>query len=73
MYMIFTSLIYANPACASTVRYLMNLLGCTLQNRFVVLPQTKTLKNVNIDQKNRSCKFLTSNASLYQKYLVENV
>ena len=28
---------------------LLNLLDCTLQNRFVVLSQTKTLKNVNKD------------------------
>lgn len=44
--MLYFSLNYANPAYTPTKR-ILNLLDCTVQNRLVVLSQTKTLKYVN--------------------------
>lgn len=38
--------IYANPDCAPTIPYL-NVLDCIIPNRFIMLSQTKTLRNVS--------------------------
>lgn len=39
---------YTNPVCAPTIRHLI-LLDNTIQNQYVVLSQTKTMNNVNIN------------------------
>lgn len=37
--------IYANPDCAPTIPYL-NVLDCIIPNRFIMLSQSKTPKNI---------------------------